>query len=387
MDVAYNQHSPHSRRSRSSTNLDHLTLAPLTSRLPISDHDILPDTTHHISYIEGRSAPTTPSILSRSSSKVSLRKPHSANLQKSKSSTHLLANRQQTRSRPTTLGGTKLRKVLTKDELNLSSLSQEDRNDSDWLLRAGAAISSSTRESKGQAWLVSRASSTSLARNEDEEEEELQKQLAWEREWARRGSGSRSSAAGTLDADDEFSPITTRRSLSLGPGTGSGSRPISRFGSRANSRRGSRAHLFTPVTGSERESYFDHKDFAREDFRAEPDFVELDDSPDEEAETTRDDEAIVRRLARASSIGLGGWVEKMLGWSLFAVDEDGEETDLETSDEKTGDSEVPLMTHKGTLDGSGESLVEEPLPLPSDDEAGGWQDAAWLLSVATKVLL
>jgi hypothetical protein len=27
------------------------------------------------------------------------------------------------------------------------------------------------------------------------------------------------------------------------------------------------------------------------------------------------------------------------------------------------------------------------MPLLKDDEAGGWQDAAWLLSVATKVLL
>lgn len=312
------------------------------------------------------------------------------NLPKSKSSTHLLVNRQQARSRPTTPGGTKLRKGVTRDELSFSAFSEKDRNDSDWLLRAGAAISSSTRESKGQAWLVSRASSTSLTGDKDEDEEELQKQLAWEREQTRRGSGSRSrrgSAAGAFDADDEFSPVTTRRSLSFGPGTGSGSRPLSRFGSRANSRRGSRAQLFTPLTGPERESYFDHKDFAREEFMAEPDFVEPDDHPEEEEEDTKDDEAVVRKLARASSLGLGGWVERMLGWSLFAVDEDGEETDLETSDEKTGDSEISSRTSKRTLDGSGETTAEEPLPPPRDDEAGGWQDAAWLLSVATKVLL
>jgi hypothetical protein len=120
---------------------------------------------------------------------------------------------------------------------------------------------------------------------------------------------------------------------------------------------------------------------------AEPDFVEPDDHPDEEEEDTKDDEAVVRKLARASSLGLGGWVERMLGWSLFAVDEDGEETDLETSDEKTGDSELSSRTSKRTLDGAGETRAEDPLPPPRDDEAGGWQDAAWLLSVATKVLL
>lgn len=387
MDVAYNQHSPHSRRGRSSTNLNHLTLAPLTSRLPLSDHDALPDPPHHVSYIEGLSAPTTPSILSRSSSRVSLRKPINSSLPKSKSSTHLLAHRQQTRSQPTTSGSAKLRKGVTRDELSFSAFSEKDRNDSDWLLRAGAAISSSTRESKGQAWLVSRASSTSLTGERDEDEEELQTQVAWGRDQSSRRESRRGSAVGAFDADDEFSPVTTRRSLSFGPGNSSGSRPLSRFGSRANSRRGSRAQLFTPLTGPEREDYFDHKDFAREEFMAEPDFVEANDQTNEDEEDTKDDEAVVRKLARASTLGLGGWVERMLGWSLFAVDEDGEETDLETSDEKTEDSELSSKTSKRTLDSAMETRPEEPLPPPRDDEAGGWQDAAWLLSVATKVLL
>lgn len=383
MDVAYNQHSPHSRRGRSSTNLNHLTLAPLTSRLPLSDHDALPDSSYYVSYIEGRSAPTTPSILSRSSSRVSLRRPVNANLPKSKSSTHLLINRQQTRSGATTPGGTKLRKAITRDELSLRSFSNKDRNDSDWLLRAGAAISSSTRESKGQAWLVSRASSTSLTGERDDGEDELQRQLAWEREQLSGGGSRRGSTAGAFDADDEFSPVTTRRSLSFGQGNNTGSRPPSRF----SSRRGSRAQLFTPLTGLERESYFDHKDFVREEFMVEPDFVEPNDQTSEDEDVTKDDEAVVRKLARASRLGLGGWVERMLGWSLFAVDEDGEETDIETSDEKAEDSELSSKTPRRAIDGSLGRCAEQTLPPPRDEEAGGWQDAAWLLSVATKVLL
>ncbi|TVY59646.1 hypothetical protein LSUE1_G010227, partial [Lachnellula suecica] len=334
------------------------------------DADALPT-----SYIEGRSAPTTPSILSRSSSRVSLRKPVHLSIPKSKSSTHLLAQKQP-RSGATTPGGTKLRRAVNKEDMELSS---KDRNDSDWLLRAGAAISSSTRESKGQAWLVSRASSTSLTAQRDDEDEELERELAKERE-------AEGSTVGSFDADDEFSPVTTRRSLSFGPMTGTGSRPMSRFPSRGNSRRGSKAQLFTPLT-AEREGYFDHKDFARDEFIAEPDFVDVEEEGYEEVDEAKEDEAVVRKLARASSLGLGGWVEKMLGWSLFAVDEDGEETETETLDEKAEDSEKSSRTSRRTLDGAEEPPAEDIMPPLRDGEAGGWQDAAWLLSVATKVLL
>ncbi|KAE9377848.1 hypothetical protein N431DRAFT_435017 [Stipitochalara longipes BDJ] len=385
MDVAYNQHSPFSRHhSRSNTNINHLTLAPLTSRLPLNDPDALPDT-QHISYIEGRSAPTTPSILSRSASRVSLRNQKNLSIPKSKSSTHLLPTRQP-RSGATTPGGSRLRKGHTRDELSISSLSAKDRNDSDWLLRAGAAISSSTRESKGQAWLVSRASSTSLTAQNDDDDEELERELAREREQASRRHSRRSSAAGTFDADDEFSPVTTRRSLSFGPATG-GSRSISRYGSRANSRRGSRAQLFTPM-GGEREGYFDQRVLSDE-FNAEPDFVDAEEEAefDEDQDEAKQDEAIVRKLARASSLGLGGWVERMLGWSLFAVDEDGEDTEVEIVDEKGEDSELSSRTSRRTLDGTTEPIAGEVMPPLRDDEVGGWQDAAWLLSVATKVLL
>lgn len=266
--------------------------------------------------------------------------------------------------------------------MSVNKLSAKDRNDSDWLLRAGAAMSSSARESKGQAWLVSRASSTSLTAEWDEDEEELERELARERERASR----RGSATGAF-ADDEFSPVTTR-SMSFGPATGTGSRPMSRYGSRNQSRRGSKAQLFTPLGGPQ-EGYFDHKDFAQEDFVAEPDFVDVEEEGYENEDDAKTDEALVRKLARASNLGLGGWVERMLGWSLFAVDEDGEEaddTEVEVTDEKAEDSEVSSRTSRRNIDGAADARPEVMPPL-RDDEAGGWQDAAWLLSVATKVLL
>lgn len=383
MDVAYNQHSSQSRRNnRSFINVNHLTLAPLTSRFPIHDSHELPDAAPvsrgHVSYIEGKSAPTTPGVLSRSSSRVSLLKPNHGGLTKSKSSTNVPATRP--KSITPTAGG-KLKRGLGKDDISLSSLSATDRNDSDWLLRAGALISSETRESKGQAWLVSRASSTSLTGQRDEDEEELERQLAKERE--SRLTSRRGSAA---DADDEFSPVTTRMSF------GGGSRSVSRYGSRptsrTHSRRGSKGNLFTPLamTEKERDSYFEEQ----KELPAEPDFVDVDETGYDEEQAV-EDEIIVKHLAKRGSLGLGTWVEKLMGWSLFAVEEDAEDSDGGTeSEEKTDASDAaPTKKKRGSkdvVDGTTDIALDEKLPPPRDDE-GGWQDAAWLLSVATKVLL
>lgn len=268
---------------------------------------------------------------------------------------------------------------MNRDELTFSSMSGKDRNDSDWLLRTSASISTSTRESKGQAWLVSRASSTSLTGQQDDDDEQFERTLARERDQtSRRGS------IATVDADDEFSPITTKRSLSFGPPTGVRSRPMSRFNSQTNSRRGSRAHLFN-ATGGAREGYFDQGDLDQADFMTEPDFVnDEEEELYENGEVSKNDEDIVRKLAWANSNGLGGWVEKMLGWSLFAVEEDGEGDDAEV-DEK-GDISDISSKRGGTFDGQTYQIVSD-MPVLKDDQTGGWQDAAWLLSVATKVLL
>jgi len=381
MDEAYNAHSPHTRRhNRSATNLSHLTLAPLTSRLPISDADEVPiSDSYHVSYIEGRSAPTTPSILSRSSSRVTLKKPSHISIPKSKSSTHLTPGKSP-RYAPTTPGGTRLRQTVTREELHISA---NDRNDSDWLLRASASITTSTRESKGQAWLVSRASSTSLSGQRDEDDEEYEQALVRERELSRKGS--RRGSITTADADDESSPLTARRSLSFGPSTGIRSRPQSRYGSRNQSRRGSRAQFFTPME-VERDGYFDQRDLDQAEFITEPDFVEDEEEVLEQEQIHKRDEEEVRRLAKANSNGLGGWVEKMLGWSLFSVDEDGEDGDAEGGASERSETSDAVLKRGGEIERLRDADIES-MPPPMDDDTNGWQDAAWLLSVASKVLL
>jgi Protein of unknown function (DUF3984) len=386
MDEAYNQHSR--RNARSSTNLTHLSLAPLTSKLPLNDSEELSDHSihlriphdRHISYLEGRSAPTTPSILSRTSSRVSLRKPIYSTLPKSKSSANITGCQNQLKFGADTLF-TKSKHVTAKDDLSLESLTAEERNDSDWLLRAGALLSLGAKESKGQSWLVSRESSTSLTAQRDHDVEEFELELARERD-SRRNS-IRGSATGA-DADDEYSPITTRLSF------GAGSRSASRYGScptsRAHSRRGSRANVPTPLpkAENERESYFD----GEEGIVVEPDFVDVEEDAHDEDQAIKD-EIIVKRLAKNGTLGLGVWMEKLMGWSLFAVDEDGEDTDTETCEEKTDVTCGPPPTLDALNHNfcpSQDTSEDEKLPPPGDGE-GGWQDAAWLLSVATKVLL
>ena len=245
-------------------------------------------------------------------------------------------------------------------------------------------MANSARESKGQAWLVSRASSTSLTGQRDEEEEALEQELL--REQNSRRTSRRGSVAATCDADDEFSPMTTRGSMIFGQRQ-TGSKPHSRFGSRMHSRKGSRAQLYTPGLVQDREGYFDQGEGANE-VPTEPDFVDVeeDDGIDEEEEA-RKDEALVRKLTRTNSLGLGGWVEKMLGWNLFAVDEDGDEMEPDVLDEKTEDTELSSRPSRRNLHELPSPLVEDAVPPPQNEGAGGWQDAAWLLSVATKVIL
>ncbi|KAK8133932.1 hypothetical protein PG984_005944 [Apiospora sp. TS-2023a] len=380
MDVAYKQHANQARRkNRSSTNLNHLTLAPLTSKMPILDHDALPDDLpdfvasplhYNPSYLQGKSAPTTPRLLARSpvrtgsrSRRSSLHTTHSDALPKSKSTTQLVAGRQ-----PGALSPTAKRR---KDEHGLST---HDRKDSDWLLRAGALISTETRESKGQAWLTARISSTSLTGLRDTEEEAYKRELAREKELASRKGSRRGSFA---SPEDVLLSLTS---------------PNSRLGSRSHSRVGSRTMLRTPLERQQNdEGYFVHHEFATPDYVQGPDFVSLDEKLEAiEVDTTRADEATVRRLVKRGSAGMGSWMGNLIGFSLFSVEENDEESDDaedDLSDVEEDESQLgrsPSAGHLAELSAASGPRIPPP---KADEGATSWQDAAWLLSVASKVLL
>ena len=237
------------------------------------------------------------------------------------------------------------------------------REDSEWLHRAGALIASSTRESKGQAWLATRNSSTSLVDAEEEEE---------------GGGGDEGEVA-----DDEFSPVSRR---------GSASRVGSKFASARSSRRGSRVGsrvgLFPTDDGRMPREYVGGQGA----FMEGPDFVDGAEEDDGESGGEEVDEKELQRLTREKGFGLGGWVDNLIGWTLFRAEDDGKrDSEGELSDATAGQERLEPEGRRRREEN--ERVVIAPaeegsdvVPPPENAE-GGWQDAAWLLSVASKLIL
>lgn len=389
MDAAYNAHQAR-RKIRSSTNLAHLSLAPLTTKLPINDTEMIfseltVQTSYNTSYLQGKSAPTTPSLLARSPAQAKSPSRHGAltprrhgattpNLPKSKSATHLASRTH--KSGTTTPGGYRRGPRRDANEDAQQTSAPRGRTDSDWLLRAGVLISSETRESKGQSWLVSRASSTSLSRREDGvDNQEDAEQDTFERERLAREnliSSKHASRRGSLAfmLDDDLLVASRRESGHA-------------------SRTGSRSQLVTPGERAAVDSYFAGQAMADDDFVPGPDFVNLNEKLEAfgtDIHTAQDDEAAVRRLVKGGSGQSHTWLGNILGWNLFSVEENDEEDEDLDGDGSDGEAEDCLSESSGPereFRGM-TSFPAQPLSPPTVDE-GGWQDAAWLLSVASKV--
>ncbi|KAF2796806.1 hypothetical protein K505DRAFT_323065 [Melanomma pulvis-pyrius CBS 109.77] len=419
-----------SRASRRSyPNLHNLSLAPLSAKYPLDasqppspSEDAV--TTPRTSYIAQKSAPTTPGILSLSQSRSSSRNGRrrskapayaydgyfhnpdapvrdAGDIPKAKSTTALLpcvsfADQPHERHHK--------RKNTTPIPLRLPLVRHHtsDAND-EWLHRAGLAIAGETREFKGQSWLVRRESSTSLVLQTDEYEEHPS-----------HDGRHMALLSGEHLGDVDFSTFTPRHSRA-------GSRIQSRVGSRVvsarTSRRGSRVGSKIDLmmsaaskTPSARHSLEMDESLFAEDV-IEPDFVD-------DNEESDGDEEEVARLARERGFGLGGWMDRLIGWTLFSVDEDGEDSDEEEEEDEYDDDRKPenmtkeelqlrreveakrrkleretiiaasAVTPHGTREAdTGDEAGSSVLQRPPNDDNGGWQDAAWLFSVATKVLL
>lgn len=141
----------------------------------------------------------------------------------------------------------------------------------------------------------------------------------------------------------------------------------------------------TPLEGrASADGYFPTA--AGEEDIAGPDFVNLDEELEarEEQDTSLEDEAYVRRLVKKGNGGVGTWFGSVLGVQLFSVEENSEESEGEESDGEV--EEGPRRSESMRRLEAMTAVVEEKMPPPKED-AGGWHDAAWLLSVASKVLL
>ena len=104
-------------------------------------------------------------------------------------------------------------------------------------------------------------------------------------------------------------------------------------------------------------------------------------------------------------------MDRLIGWTLFRVEEDGEDTEDDEEDTEREESlteerlklrkEVEARRRKleremiirASTAGSeergdkGDTRESTETQSAASDSEGGWQDAAWLLSVASKVLL
>ncbi|KOS19423.1 hypothetical protein ESCO_001013 [Escovopsis weberi] len=433
MDVSYNPHAERARRKiRSATNLNHLTLAPLTSRLPINDDELFdnnddPSLLHpSTSYLQGKSAPATPRLLASSarSPRARSRAQSYASsgpglglgleglMTKSTSSPHI-ANGQSGRRRRAVSGtATPRRRQQQLHHHNHHQQEDDAATNGDWLLRTGAFMAIEAREFKGQSWLASRQSSTSLAGLRSAEEEAFEQDLHREREMTSRRASRRGSAA-----DDDVSVL--------------GSRMPSRIQSRSQSIAASRSRIMTPSIPASMTLALDRGAPASSSVAAaaaaaaadegflfhnsafvEPDFVDLDEKLENlERDTLLDDEADVRKLMRRTSQGRGrgSWLANMIGWSLFSVEE--HEGEFGDDDDDNDDSEDESLDGDGAHAGGGGGydddfedgrsrdgrsgwlkrhcegpLDPDELVPPPETNQGGWSDAAWLLSVATKVI-
>ncbi|MCJ1475238.1 hypothetical protein MMC13_003900 [Lambiella insularis] len=345
MDASYKRHS-----RRSHPNLQHLSVTPLTPQYPLPATEDLssPLARSASSYISPKSLPQTPSILSRSPSRTR---------QRISKSSHALVDLSHALTPLQASKSTISLRSRANSSARRARATPADRDNATWLLQTASLLTTSAAESKGQAWLSKRASSTSLG---DYIPSPYPEQLE-----------------SAYKADDEFSPVSTRYS-----------RPGSRYASARGSRRGSRVGLMTPMgvrtPGEEepREEYF-------EDVAV--DFVDGDGEED-------DDEGEMRRVVWGR---VGGWVDWAVGWMDFRADGEEEREGREGEDEDEGGEGQGNREEDKQTDGRRRRKRREEidrvvmqkqdevqtLEVPPPQGGGGWNDAAWLLGVAKKALI
>ncbi|KAL1960228.1 hypothetical protein VTO42DRAFT_8771 [Malbranchea cinnamomea] len=396
------------RSRRSYPSFQHISLAPLSTKFPVDDYSTDTDyftakngeaytPTHAItsSYLASLSVPATPGVLSDSRSVSYMHLPR--------------------RKKTTTTGTPSPASDTHLDELNTPGPLHHHRNhhqrgtkshssrpkaaetpDNEWLMRAGLALASSAREEKGQSWLVKRESSTSLV--SDIRDERVHYSERSHRATRRPRSG-----------------VATPLVLSRRPSSShSASRHASRLDLRMTARKANdephpprdeenvvpdfvdesiRAQMAALVTGGRDESDIAH-DSRRCSTFALSVSSDLESNSDFETEDEVD-EAEMQRITRQRGFGLGSWIDSLVEWTLFGVEDDL----------STGPVEPPAQAHRGDFapheelakenieidtDGSETEMEDHdfwnPSPVEPAGTKGGWADVRWLLRVAKQAL-
>nr|OQO31909.1 hypothetical protein B0A51_01104 [Rachicladosporium sp. CCFEE 5018] len=384
--------SPRQPRSnskhRSSTNLSNLRLAPLSARFadtapkktsaPRSPYEEAADFTfarHDASYIGGKSAPTTPGVLSRSGSRRHMAGGLSrrgslyddqgeevaggdeglgvgGGMVKAKSEATLA-----TRERLAGYG-VPLRKRQSGQQRSRTNgtttpgVRSRVQHNEDWLSRATTATNALLQESKGQTWIATRDSSASLhlASSEDDDADEGYEEMA-------------ASAIPQSRPRTAASTSVTPRPQTWG----------SRFGSRPASRRTSRRGSVSRTPGvpvaESSATYFDH-----------PALNEVSSPTSSRSASPDVNEAELEALTQNQATGFGGLVDRVMGFSIFGTAESEESgADTELDRQRNRDQAVPRRRAQLPPPPARQNTAE-------GEQVGLWEDAAWLLSVAGRAL-
>ncbi|KAJ5304817.1 uncharacterized protein N7443_004477 [Penicillium atrosanguineum] len=406
------------RSRRSYPNLHHISLAPLTPRFPIDD---LEPTDYfsprdevespRTSYLSSVSVPSTPPILSHSRSNSRTR--HT----RSKSSTRsgiLSDSNLHSKDVALPLHHQIKKRNGTSHHQRPYSESQASKSDAEWMLRAGIALASSTREEKGQSWLSKRESSTSLV------------SMPYETESPRHHNRTKSSSSRKSRSGASTPALSRRNSRSRG-----GSRRGSRAGLAMTSMPLLSGRVSSSGTGTVspevRVQGRLEPDFVDEEIRAEIAALQRErgisdeeseywdeesgsEDEDDLSDRTLDefDEADLQRLTRERGFGLGTWIDRLVEWTLFGVDElpvsvvptttrigaaattttvTFEEPDYSRDSDELHHDNLSLLSAGDEADGlsltDGESVAEVEKP----GAQGGWEDASWLFRVVKRALI
>ncbi|PWY93696.1 hypothetical protein BO94DRAFT_511514 [Aspergillus sclerotioniger CBS 115572] len=395
---------------RSYPALHHVSLSPLNPRFPIDDDTDARDyfSPRHetpgspgatrTSYLSSFSVPGTPGVLSHSHSRSGSRVRLNS---RSKSSTRIHSSDTNLQSQGVASPlhhHNEPQRSRTPRHHPTDSTNHRHHPDTEWMLRAGIALASSTREEKGQSWLVKRQSSTSLVSDGHQLDLDSQQQHWSSRSTRHPRSGLSTPAAYSRRASR--SRPTSRRSSR--PDLAMTSLDITRATTRRDVPTTTTSGIHTPLEID----YARHllPDFVDERIRAEMANIQHDEDEDTFSNSSSTDSMLasedeideqeLQRLTREQGFGLGSWIDRMVEWTLFGVD------DWPLS----APPPQPLLEHHDHIqiltdeqDHEHEHPTEEAdtISIPDSDiasihekpgERGGWEDAGWLFRIVRRAL-
>lgn len=89
-------------------------------------------------------------------------------------------------------------------------------------------------------------------------------------------------------------------------------------------------------------------------------------------------------LYREKGYGLGMWVDRVIGWSLFSIDDEGDVDDMYRR-ELYGEGNHRRQPLSQSLQPSQSPKKSTDKPSIHDYEVGLWGDPTWVFSLATQI--